>query len=50
MRCTEPRFTKDLDLLVATDAANAAAVYKALKTFGAPPQDLIDLAALREEA
>ena len=36
MRYTEPRFTKDLDLLISTDAANAAAVYGALKAFGAP--------------
>jgi hypothetical protein len=32
----EPRFTKDLDLWVSTDAANAKAVYKALREFGAP--------------
>jgi len=32
----EPRYTKDLDLWISTDANNAAAVYKALKTFGAP--------------
>jgi hypothetical protein len=31
----EPRFTKDLDLWISTDANNAAAVYKALKSFGA---------------
>lgn len=36
MRYTEPRFTKDLDLWVSTDKANAEAVYDALKTFGAP--------------
>jgi hypothetical protein len=36
MRYTEPRFTKDLDLLIATDATNAAAAYRALKDFGAP--------------
>jgi hypothetical protein len=33
---TEPRFTKDLDLWISTDKDNAAAVYKALKEFGAP--------------
>jgi hypothetical protein len=33
---TEPRFTKDLDLWISTDASNAAAVFKALREFGAP--------------
>ena len=32
----EPRFTKDLDVWISTDTRNAAAVYKALKEFGAP--------------
>ena len=32
----EPRFTKDLDLWISTDTDNAAAIYKALKIFGAP--------------
>lgn len=32
----EPRFTKDLDLWINTDTANAAAVYQSLKQFGAP--------------
>ncbi|MCG2784950.1 MAG: nucleotidyltransferase [Anaerolineae bacterium] len=32
----EPRFTKDLDLWISTDTANAEAVYKSLKEFGAP--------------
>lgn len=36
----EPRFTKDLDLWISTDARNAKAVYKALKEFGAPLTDL----------
>ncbi len=36
----EPRYTKDLDLLISTDRPNAAAVYKALKEFGAPLVDL----------
>jgi predicted nucleotidyltransferase len=31
----EPRYTKDLDLWISTDTTNAAAVYKALKAFGA---------------
>lgn len=38
----EPRFTKDLDLWVSTDAANAKAVYKALREFGAPLAGLTD--------
>jgi predicted nucleotidyltransferase len=36
----EPRFTKDLDVWISTDGANAKAVYKALKEFGAPLTDL----------
>jgi len=32
----EPRFTKDLDLWISTDASNATAVYNALREFGAP--------------
>lgn len=32
----EPRFTKDLDLWVSTDPANAKAVFNALREFGAP--------------
>jgi hypothetical protein len=32
----EPRFTKDLDLWIATGVTNARAVFKALKEFGAP--------------
>jgi hypothetical protein len=32
----EPRFTKDLDLWISTDKDNAAAIYRALKAFGAP--------------
>jgi len=32
----EPRYTKDLDLWVAADPANARAVFRALAEFGAP--------------
>lgn len=32
----EPRFTKDLDVLISTDTKNAEAIYNALKEFGAP--------------
>ncbi len=43
----EPRATKDLDLLVRSDEANGAAVYRALIQYGAPldglsPQDFVD--------
>lgn len=38
----EPRFTKDLDLWISTDASNAAAVYKALREFGAPLSNLTE--------
>ena len=40
MRYTEPRFTKDLDVLIAVDDENARAVYAALEEFGAPLQNL----------
>lgn len=48
MKYTEPRWTKDLDLLVATDPQNAQAVFNALKEFGAPlsglsPEDFADV-------
>ena len=36
----EPRFTKDLDIWIGTDNANAEAVYKSLREFGAPLEDL----------
>ncbi|MCD6273329.1 MAG: hypothetical protein J7K30_10940, partial [Deltaproteobacteria bacterium] len=36
MRYAEPRFTKDLDLLISVEIKNATAVYNALKEFGAP--------------
>lgn len=47
MRYTEPRFTKDLDIWIATTETNAVAVYAALKQFGAPlkgltPSDFTD--------
>ena len=38
----EPKYTKDLDLWISTDANNAAAVYRALKSFGAPLTDLTE--------
>ncbi|MCE7858988.1 MAG: hypothetical protein DYG86_04275 [Chloroflexi bacterium CFX2] len=36
----EPRYTKDLDVLIATDKKNAEAVYSALREFGAPLAEL----------
>ena len=43
----QPRATKDLDILIKADAANAAIVHAALAEFGAPlaeltPGDLIE--------
>jgi len=32
----EPRYTKNLDIWINADTANAAAVYKSLREFGAP--------------
>lgn len=32
----EPRYTKDLNVWISADKENAAAIYKALKEFGAP--------------
>ncbi len=32
----QPRFTKDIDLFIKADRANAQATYAALATFGAP--------------
>ncbi len=40
MKYSEPRFTKDLDLWIATDSENANSVYGALKEFGAPLANL----------
>jgi len=42
IRYTEPRYTKDLDILIDPTPDNAAKVYNALKIFGAP------LATLKE--
>ncbi len=40
MKYSEPRFTKDLDVWIATDPENAHSVYVALKEFGAPLANL----------
>lgn len=37
----QPRATKDLDLLVKPDLANATALYRALAEFGAPLEGLV---------
>jgi hypothetical protein len=36
----QPRFTKDMDLFIKADRANAQATYAALAAFGAPVQDM----------
>lgn len=43
---SEPRFTKDLDLLIGTDPKNLARVVDALRRFGAPATILEQLEAL----
>jgi hypothetical protein len=45
---SQPRFTKDIDIFIKPDLANAAATYAALARFGAPlegigPEDFADL-------
>jgi hypothetical protein len=46
----QPRATKDMDLFIKADAANAKAAYAALTAFGAPPADITvdDLADPRQ--
>ncbi len=36
----EPRFTKDLDVWVSTEPVNAEMIYKSLREFGAPLENL----------
>ena len=40
MKYSEPRFTKDLDIFIATDQANTEGVYSSLREFGAPLENL----------
>ncbi len=40
MKYSEPRFTKDIDVFIATDQDDAECVYSALKEFGAPLKNL----------
>ena len=37
---SQPRFTKDIDIFIKADGANAQAIYDALAEFGAPLQDV----------
>lgn len=37
---TEPRYTKDLDIWIQPELENAKKVYEALRSFGAPLQDV----------
>jgi hypothetical protein len=43
---TEPRFTKDLDLLIGTDPVNLARVVEAVRRFGAPSTIVTQLTKL----
>src|SRR5438876_6191640 len=36
MKYAEPRYTKDIDLWIKADKTNAASVFQALRSFGAP--------------
>jgi hypothetical protein len=38
---SQPRFTKDMDLFIKADPANAKAIYAALAEFGAPLQGIL---------
>lgn len=42
IKYTEPRYTKDLDLWIEASPKNARAVFKALKDFGAPLENLTE--------
>ena len=44
----EPRYTKDLDIWISTDTANAQAIYQALKEFGAPLTGLTETDFMEE--
>jgi hypothetical protein len=45
----EPRYTKDLDLLIGSDPANLVRVAAALATFGAPPSIVEQVRSLRPD-
>lgn len=42
MKYTEPRYTKDIDIWIATDSENARLIFLALKEFGAPLTNLTE--------
>ena len=46
---TEPRFTKDLDVLIGVDPGNLARVADALSQFGAPPDVVRDASTLGDD-
>jgi len=46
---TEPRFTKDLDILICPTRANAEKAWRALKRFGAPLRDITVTDFTRED-
>ena len=45
----QPRVTKDLDIFVKADAANAAALHKALDAFGAPVTGIAAAAGIDDQ-
>ena len=49
MKYAEPRFTKDLDILIWADPENAKLVYSALVEFGAPLSGLSEADFTKEE-
>jgi hypothetical protein len=48
MKYTEPRYTKDLDIWIEATPKNARAVFKALRKFEAPLEDLTEADFARE--
>jgi hypothetical protein len=46
---SEPRYTKDLDILVGTDDANFGRLVSALSLFGVPPHILVQAKSLRDD-
>jgi hypothetical protein len=49
MNYAEPRYTKDLGVWVGTAAVNAAAVFNALKAFGAPLSGITKTTSLSKD-
>lgn len=48
MKYSEPRFTKDLDIVIATHNKNAVSIFNALKEFGAPLKNLSEQDFMKE--